>query len=143
MPKTQKLSRSVEDYLEAIFQIVSEKHGVRAKDIAKRLGVTRPSVTEALQNLARAGLIDHEPYDVITLTEGGRKAAENVVGRHEALKDFFILVLGVKEDEAARTACAMEHAVSDEISSRLAAFVDYARRDPKAAGEWRRKGRNR
>jgi DtxR family Mn-dependent transcriptional regulator len=137
------LSRSMEDYLEAILQIVSEKEAVRAKDIARRLGVTRPSVTGALRTLARAGLIRHEPYDAITLTDGGRKAAEDVVRRHEALKDFFVLVLGVREDEAARTACAMEHAVSDEVSGRLTAFVDYARHDPEAAGKWRRKGGGR
>ena len=112
MAEECKLSSSMEDYLEAIFHIVSEKQAARAKDIAKRLEVNNSSVTGALRSLSEKGLINYAPYDLITLTETGKAAAQNVVRRHKALKDFFIKILCAAEKEAEDTACKMEHAIS-------------------------------
>ena len=87
------LSASLEDYLEAIFRIVQEKQAARAKDIGKHLEVSRSSVTGALHALADRELINYAPYDVITLTDKGQALAEDVVRRHEVLRDFFVKVL--------------------------------------------------
>jgi len=114
---------SREDYVEAIFQLLRERLAVRGKDIAERLRVRRPSVTSALQILARDGLVNHSPYDVVTLTETGRKVAGEIVRRHEVIKAFLVDVLGVPEHEAEVTACGLEHAVSSEAVTRLAALT--------------------
>jgi DtxR family Mn-dependent transcriptional regulator len=82
------LSASLEDYLEAIFHISSHKQAAKAKDIAERLHVRASSVTGALRQLAERGLVNYAPYDLITLTATGRKAAESVVQRHAALRTF-------------------------------------------------------
>jgi len=132
------LSASLEDYLEAIFQILAEKQAVRAKEIARRLRVTRPSVTGALQALAREGLIVHAPYDVITLTPAGETAAREVVRRHETLKDFFTEVLEVEEEEAEEAACGIEHVVSEKIIDRLVALVAKHRRPARRPGRERK-----
>ncbi len=66
--KSGVLSASLEDYLEAIFQIVAEKPAARVKDIAKKLNVAGPSVTGALQALTERKLINYAPYELITLT---------------------------------------------------------------------------
>lgn len=121
------LSASLEDYIEAIFQIGRQKQAVRAKDVAERMKVTRPSVTGALRTLVREELVEHEPYDVIALTPKGDRVARDVVSRHEALKDFFVLVLKVDNAEAEDAACAMEHSVSRSILDRLVKFVDEAK----------------
>jgi len=134
----KRLSASMEDYIEAIWQLVAEKQAARAKDIAVRLGVTRASVTGALRALAREGWVNHAPYDVITLTEAGRTEAAEIIRRHEALKEFFVSLLGVEAGEAERAACGMEHAVSGNIVDRLVAFVA----DWKAAAQ-RRKSKTR
>lgn len=136
------LSASMEDYLEAIFHILAEKKAVRAKDIAERLNVTRPSVSGALQSLAKAGLVNHEPYDVITLTNDGIKAAEEVIRRHEALHEFFVSVLDVNEEEAQSASCAMEHAVSPNLLNRLVAFVRYIKCRPQTVQAWRNEIKN-
>ena len=117
------LSASMEDYIEVIYQILADKEAVRAKEIAERMGVTRPSVTGALQLLARDGYVNHEPYDVITLTDKGRKIARDIVRRHRSLHDFFVSVLDVEEAEAEETACAIEHVVSRNIVDKLVAFI--------------------
>lgn len=119
------LSASMEDYLEAIYHIVTAKQAARAKDIAKRLDVNNSSVTGALRTLSEKGYINYAPYDVITLTPKGHKHAEDVVRRHEALMDFFTKVLCVDKTEASDAACKMEHAVSRTILDRLIRFVEF------------------
>ena len=130
------LSESLEDYLEAIFHIVEEKKAARAKDIAERLNVTNASVTGALHALEKRNLVNHEPYDVVTLTEEGEALARGVVARHDALRDFFVKVLLVDKGEAERCACKMEHAVPDTILERFIAFLKFAETHSIAEGGW-------
>ena len=68
---SEELTSSLEDYLETIYLIISEKEAVRPKDIAKRMNVSNASVTGALKTLANKGMINYAPYDVITLTNEG------------------------------------------------------------------------
>jgi len=123
--KTISLSASLEDYLEAIAHIVDEKKVARGKEIAKRLKVSRASVTEALRALSKKGLVNYAPYEVITLTEKGLLVAEDVIRRHEALKDFFVKVLAIDDNIAEESACRIEHAAPPEVIERLIQFVKF------------------
>lgn len=125
MGKRYKLSASLEDYIEAIYNIVEEKQKARSKDIAASLNVSGASVTEALRSLSAKGLINYTPYKVITLTEKGRKVAEDVVHRHNALKHFFVDVLGIKEAVAEEGACRVEHTAPREIIDQMINFINY------------------
>ena len=111
MAQRAALSSNMEDYLEAIFHISSEKQAARAKDIADRLKVNKSSVTGALRSLSEKGYVNYAPYDIITLTDKGKKLAEDVVRRHETLKDFFVKILLLEEDEAEEASCKIEHAI--------------------------------
>ena len=126
MPAREKLSASQEDYLEAIYHIVAEKQAARAKDISRRLGVNSSSVTGALRALAAKKLVNYAPYDVITVTTKGKRIARDIIRRHEALRDFFIKVLGIDRQVADEGACKMEHALPREILDRLIRFVEFA-----------------
>jgi len=123
--ETKKLSASLEDYLEAIHQVVELKDAARVKDVAERLGVAASSVTNALRALVERGLVNHAPYDLITLTAKGRELAGKVVQRHEVLADFFTKVLAVDADVAADCACKMEHAVPDVVLERLTEYIKF------------------
>ncbi|MBN1269007.1 MAG: metal-dependent transcriptional regulator [Kiritimatiellae bacterium] len=129
------LSESLEDYLEAILHIVAEKQAARAKDIAERLGVSNASVTSALHSLSEKKLVNHAPYDIVTLTREGNEIAEGIVRRHEALRDFFVKVLAVDEKEAEECACKMEHSVPDNVLERFISFLEFAEGCPPVA-EW-------
>ena len=131
-----KLSASLEDYLEAIFQLIRQKQTARARDIGRQLKVARSSVTGALHALAERELINYTPYDVITLTDKGRAVAEGVLRRHEVLRDFFIRVLAVPEQAADTTACKMEHAIPDAVLERFVEFVDFVERCPRGGTKW-------
>lgn len=136
MTLTDTLTASMEDYLEAIFNIIAEKEAVRPKDIAKRLGVKNSSVTGALRALADKQLIRYAPYDVITLTSTGKSAAKDVIRRHEVLRDFFINVLAVEEKEADVAACQMEHSIPKSILERFIQFAEFVEVCPRGGTNW-------
>ncbi len=128
--KTQlkKLSASAEDYLEAIYLICQDQGEARSKEIMNRLGVSGPSVTEALQLLSEKGYVNYAPYETITLTAKGTNIAKDILHRHETLRDFFITVLGVDPKTADEGACIMEHATSPGIIDKMVIYTHYARK---------------
>jgi DtxR family Mn-dependent transcriptional regulator len=131
-----RLSESLEDYLEAIKHIEEEKRAARPKDIARHLGVSPPSVTAALQNLGSRGLVNYHPYDLVTLTPRGRRVARDVIRRHEGLRRFFVDILRIDDEEADRVACDMEHAVPPQVMDRLLAFIDFIADSPHGGLTW-------
>lgn len=131
-----ELSASQEDYLEAIYHVVTRNRVARSKDLVQRLDVNSSSVTQALRVLSQKELIHYEPYGVVTLTEKGESRALDVIRRHEALHAFFVRILGVDEATAEDAACKMEHAMPRVIVDRLAQFIEYTRRCPRGSAEW-------
>jgi DtxR family Mn-dependent transcriptional regulator len=120
-----RLSGSQEDYLEAIFELIQDAGSARVRDIADRLDVAKSSVTVALRALARSRLVNYEPYQLVTLSDKGLLAAKRIRHRHQALRGFFVNVLGISEDTADANACRIEHAVSDDVMDRLTCFVEF------------------
>lgn len=150
MPKKSSLSASLEDYLEAIYHIVADKHVARSKEIAARLQVSRASVTEALRALAKRELINYEPYEAITMTAQGKKAAKNVIFRHDALKRFFIEVLAVDPEVAEKGACQVEHTAPPEVIAHMISFIEFLKICPRGGkdllagfAEYSKEGRTR
>jgi len=135
MKKNQQLSASLEDYIEAIYHIITEKQVARGKDIVARLGVRGASVTEALRSLSKKGLINYAPYEVITLTDEGRATAKDVVRRHNALKQFFVEVLAIDESIAEQGACKIEHTAPPEVIARMVNFIKFLEICPRGGKE--------
>ena len=123
--KSDNLSASLEDYLEAIFNLSSESNIARSKDIAKSLDVSRASVTGALRVLKQKGLANYKPYDYVTLTDTGRATAAEIAKKHKILQAFFIDVLGVEPDVAQQAACKAEHALGSGIIAKLLCFIEF------------------
>ncbi len=136
MTGSSKLSASLEDYLEAIYLIAEKKRAAKAKDIALKLDVKGSSVTGALQLLAKKGLVNYAPYDLITLTPKGNRIAEDINRRHEALFHFLVKVLSIEEESAQDAACKMEHVISQEILYRLIEFVKFVEKCPVGGALW-------
>ena len=130
------VTASLEDYLEAIFHIITEKQAAKPKDIAKRLKVSNSSVTGALKSLAEKDLVNYAPYDVVTLTPKGKAIAKDVIRRHEVLRDFFVNVLAVNEHDADEAACLMEHSIPKIILERFIQFAEFIEVCPRAGSKW-------
>lgn len=108
-----KIQQSAEDYLETML-ILEEKYGyIRSIDIAKHLGVTKPSVSYAVKRLKESGYINMEANGPITLAPPGRRIATRIYERHKALRTFLEL-LGVDPETAEEDACKIEHVISHD-----------------------------
>lgn len=118
-----KIQQSAEDYLEAML-VLQEKHGyIRSIDIAKHLGVTKPSVSYAVKRLRESGYINMEANGPITLAPAGYKIAKRIYERHKALTAFLVK-LGVSEEQAEEDACKIEHVISHETYVAICDFVN-------------------
>ena len=120
---TKQISASLEDYLEVIYEIIDEKHGVKAIDISRKLGVGRSSVTDALKNLADKKLVNYGRYEVISLTQEGQEVAKNVIKKHSVLSEFFTQILGLSAEEPDKNACRIEHVISEAAFDGFTKFM--------------------
>jgi DtxR family Mn-dependent transcriptional regulator len=125
------LTSVAQDYLRVIWK-VQEWSGERisTKMLAERLGVSASTASESIRKLADQGLVEHEKYGAVTLTERGRRAAVSVVRRHRLLETFLVQMLGYSWDEVDDEAEVLEHAVSDLMLSRIDAKLGHPKRDP-------------
>jgi DtxR family Mn-dependent transcriptional regulator len=119
MKPKEDLSRSLEDYLEVIYQLEKKNRVARVKDIADALDVQMPSVTGAIKNLKNRSLVNYEKNSFISLSEKGLVIAESVLNRHSALKEFLQDVLLMPAKTAEDQACKMEHAIDPETALRF------------------------
>ena len=117
------IGKSAEDYLESMI-ILKEKNGyIRSIDIAGFLGVTKPSVSNAMKRLREEGYIEMNRSGFITVTEKGMEIADKIYTRHKKLTDFFV-ALGVNEEVAEDDACKIEHDLSDETFEAICNHIE-------------------
>ena len=117
------IGKSAEDYLESMI-ILKEKNGyIRSIDIATFLGVTKPSVSNAMKRLREEGYIEMNRSGFITVTEKGMEIADKIYTRHKKLTDFFV-ALGVNEEVAEDDACKIEHDLSDETFDAICSHIE-------------------
>lgn len=90
-----EISSSLEDYIEAVYSIYTKDNKVKAIDVARRLNVSRASVTEALQKLEQFGLINYGHYGTISVTEEGVKKAKEVIKNMKLSQNFLKIFSGL------------------------------------------------
>jgi len=117
------LSESMEDYLEAIFNLIRENGSARVTDIANQLEIAASSVNQGLKKLNQEGLVTQEKYGPIKLTEAGLETAEEIRCKHKILYLFLNKTLGVSKKNADLDACSIEHALSEESFSKLVNYL--------------------
>jgi DtxR family Mn-dependent transcriptional regulator len=108
------LTFTMENYLEAIYELSLEGNGARVSDIAERLGVTKASTNSAMATLANRGLVQKEKYREVYLTPKGKELAMATSQKHHVIQRFLVHILGVEPGVADEDACAIEHVISRE-----------------------------
>jgi DtxR family transcriptional regulator, Mn-dependent transcriptional regulator len=125
------LTAVTQDYLKVIWSAREwSDQPVTTKLLAARLGVGASTVSETVRRLADAGLVTHEPYGAVGLTDAGERHALAMVRRHRLIETFLVEVLGYGWDEVHDEAEVLEHAVSDLFVERLADHLGNPVRDP-------------
>jgi DtxR family Mn-dependent transcriptional regulator len=126
----------MEDYLEAIYSISKEKRVVRVKNIAKKIGVKMPTVTNMLKSLSQKGFIDYEKHEFLELTPKGRRVGKEIARRHHVIRNFLTGILKIDSVVADEEACKIEHGMSAETLDRLTQFIDFIHTCPRTGADW-------
>jgi len=130
---TRALSRSVEDYLKAIYSLCETGEAASTSAIAGALDIQPASVTGMVKRLAEAGLLEHVPYRGVRLTKPGQLEALRVVRRHRILETYLCERLGFSWDDVHGEAERLEHAASDDLIEKMAAALEFPSHDPHGA----------
>lgn len=121
--RSAETTASVQDYLAAIYDLTGSRKPVIGARLAKHMKVSPPAVTEALQRMARAGLMRLGAGKEITLTKKGKAMAEVMARRHRLLERWLTDILGLNWTEAHEEAHRLEHALSPKVEDRLASIL--------------------
>lgn len=130
IPPAPILTQSVEDYLKVIYRLSQDGEPATTNAIAQALDLAPPSVSGMVRRLAEQGLLEHERYRGVALTEAGRRAALRMIRRHRILESYLVARLGYTWDTVHDEAEQLEHAVSDELIGRMADALGHPTTDP-------------
>ncbi|MDP2956530.1 MAG: metal-dependent transcriptional regulator [Longimicrobiales bacterium] len=132
-PARPALSRSVEDYLKAIYGLSERGEPASTSAIAEALAVQPASVTGMVKRMAESGLLEHAPYRGARLTQRGQREALKVLRRHRVIETYLCERLGFTWDDVHEEAERLEHAASDSLVDRMAAALQFPSHDPHGA----------
>ena len=117
------LSSSMEDYLREIYVLALKSEEVRVTDVAKVLGISKPSVNRAMNVLKEQGYIEHEHYGSIRLTEEGLQAGKNIYDTYKVVYKFLTDILDIPPSDAEIEAHLLEHDISKNTRKKLKKFM--------------------
>lgn len=118
-----EIRKSSEDYLETMLMLKEQNGYIRSIDIARHLGVTKPSVSYATKRLRENGYIEMNNDGLISLTPSGMAIATKIYDRHKMLSRFLVLI-GVDSKVADEDACNIEHDISNETFDAICNHVE-------------------
>jgi len=119
----KKITPAMEDYLEMIYRNSLENNYIRTNQLAKLLNVKNSSVSKMLQKLSGLGLLNHEKYSIVTLTEKGKKIGAFLLKRHSTI-EIFLKLLGCKQNILIQTEL-MEHIIDEETVERIQTLINF------------------
>ena len=128
---TPALTEAIQDYAKAIYALQRRfDDPIQTSALAERLGVSPASVTAMLKRMGKAGLVEHEPYRGVHLTDAGEKVALEVIRHHRLLESYLADALGMPWDRVHAEAEVLEHYISEELEERIATALGDPTVDP-------------
>jgi len=123
-------SVSKEDYLRGIYHLMEDERDVKSVELADYLNITKPSVSEMLQELDNEDLIDYKKYSKLKFTPKGKKIAKKLTFKHRIIESFLKNTLKINSKAIHKEAHRLEHAFSDESVNKLSRFLGNPKKDP-------------
>jgi DtxR family Mn-dependent transcriptional regulator len=133
----KEVSHSMAHYLQAVATLKRDKGHARVGDIAEHLGVSKSGVTSMLRSLQLRGMVSHEKYGCVELTDSGERLAARTESNRRVITKFLAEILGVNEHVASEDACMIEHLLSPEVSVELLRLTSFLRSQHPAARQFR------
>jgi DtxR family transcriptional regulator, Mn-dependent transcriptional regulator len=129
-PTEVRFTRAQQDYLKALYLLGGAERPVPTGELAQRLGISSPSVSEMVTRLSAQALVEHDRYRGQQLTKEGRKVALELVRHHRLLEMFLVRVLGYSWDEVHEEAERLEHVISERMEQRIFELLGRPELDP-------------
>ena len=130
LERRSAFTRAQQDYLKALYLLGGDERPVPTSELAQRLGISSPSVSEMVTRLSAQGLVEHDRYRGQQLTREGRKVALELVRHHRLLEMFLVQVLGYSWDEVHDEAERLEHVISERMEQRIFELLGRPELDP-------------
>ncbi|MBQ6558049.1 MAG: metal-dependent transcriptional regulator [Clostridia bacterium] len=118
------ISSTLREYLKVIYDISKTGTGARTTDIAKKLGISKPSVNRAVGTLKAKGYVTHEPYGAVLLTDKGREFGEYSGSRNQMVKRFLVNVLKMNDVDAEREAVQIAGCISYVTAEKMQSYME-------------------
>ncbi len=126
----EPLSEAIQHYLRAIYNLGAGGSRVTVTALARAQAVSPASASAMVKKLAALGLLEHLPYRGVTLTASGERVALEVIRHHRLLELYLAETLGLHIDEVHDEADRLEHAISEELESRIDRALGFPTHDP-------------
>lgn len=124
--EANELTHSAAHHLLAIDEVGAAYGGwARVSDIARRLNITRGSVSINLRTLKKRGWVQTDERRLVRLSARGIKVVHAVRAKHALVKKLLQDVLGLPDELAEIDSCKVEHLISDESAQRLLQFLQF------------------
>lgn len=126
-----KLSQTEENYLKAIYNLAyANANNVSTTMISEAIKTKASSVTDMIKKLADKDLVHYKKYQGVSLTKIGQKIAVEIVRKHRLWEVFLLNKLNYNWDEVHEIAEQLEHIISDTLTDKLEAFLEFPTHDP-------------
>ncbi|KAB2902619.1 MAG: metal-dependent transcriptional regulator [Anaerolineae bacterium] len=122
----------MQDYLAEIYRIASyqQEPYVSTSELADRMEKTAPAVVRMASRLDEAGLIEHERYQGIRLTQRGEREALASIRRHRIVESFLVKVMGLGWHEVHKESDKLAGAVSEKLLELMEKMAGHPTRCP-------------
>jgi Mn-dependent DtxR family transcriptional regulator len=114
---------TADQYLKAIYLVQEEADGPASTGkVAEMLDVSPASANEMIGKLEAEGLLEHEKYKGVTLTDDGIKRARDTLQNYCIIERFLFEVLEVREFRG--EARQLEPVIDETVAERLDTIID-------------------
>lgn len=128
--KSESPSAVHEDYIRAIYLLQEKGEDSGVVQIAKRLKLSKSTVSERIKDLNLAGYTESKPYSAVSLTKKGKTLGMRMTYKHRLIEVFLHEVLKLPANLIHEEAERLEHAFSDESIKRLEVLLNHPTHDP-------------
>ncbi len=127
---TTEMTSQTEEFLESIYRL-QERDGVaRTTELIRMLSVVPGTVTNTVERLEKRGLITHETYRGVKLTEKGVNIALHVLRRHRLSERLLTDILHMDRDQVHEAACRLEHGLTEDVTENIERVLESPKTCP-------------
>jgi len=124
------LTEAIQHYLREIYKLGQADERVSVTALARAQHVSPASASAMVKKLDALGLAEHVPYRGVSLTPSGERVALEVIRHHRLLELYLAETLGLDVEDVHDEADRLEHAISEELESRIDRALGFPTHGP-------------